>query len=200
MKDAWNERYAAAEYIYGTTPNMFLRTQLAALPTGRLLLPAEGEGRNAVHAAREGWQVDAVDFSEEGRRKALALAAHHGVADRITYTLADLAHVEFAENTYDAVALVFAHLPAPVRMRVHAACIRALKPGGTLIIEAFTPRQLGNTSGGPKSIDLLYTAEMLAGDAAGMTVRVLEERDDVDLDEGAFHRGPASVVRLVAVR
>ncbi len=199
MKDAWNERYAAAEWIYGESPNEFLRTQLATLPAGRLLLPAEGEGRNAVHAAREGWQVEAVDFSEEGRRKALALADRHGVAHSITYTLGDLAHVEFAENRYDAVALIYAHLPEHVRMHVHAACIRALRPGGTLIIEAFTPRQLGNTSGGPKSLDLLYTADLLARDAEGMIIRQLEERD-VELDEGAFHRGTASVVRLVAMR
>lgn len=215
MKSNWDERYASEDYIYGTEPNAFFREHLALLPPGRILLPADGEGRNAVYAASRGWDVHAFDQSGEGRMKALALAAARGVS--IHYDIADLAdaeafHLADSANTgidsitgvvdaavsrgaFDAVGLFFVHMPEPLRHAVHARCVAALRQGGSILLEAFTPDQLRNGSGGPKDTALLYTAELLRDDFAALDITLLEEVT-IPLDEGALHRGEACVVRL----
>ena len=196
--DFWDARYSEEAYAYGTQPNAYFRQQLDTLPPGRLLLLAEGEGRNAVYAARRGWQVTAVDFSDEGRAKALRLAIAQGV--RLDYQVADLTALGWQRpGYYDAVGLIYAHLPPDDRRAVHAAAAASLAPGGHLLLEAFGPRQLGLPSGGPKSAELLYEPAMLAGDFAGLTL--LENHEvGVVLHEGRCHAGPASVVRLRATR
>jgi SAM-dependent methyltransferase len=194
MPNQWNQRYAAAEYVYGTEPNAFFLEQLAGLPPGRMLLPAEGEGRNAVYAASLGWEVDAFDFSEEGRKKALALAEGRGV--RINYALADLASVAIVGN-YDAIGLFFVHQPAPQRRSLLERCATALAPGGVLLLEAFTPEQLRYGTGGPKDEALLVRAADLRDALEPLDIELLEERI-VPLDEGPLHRGEAAVVRLRA--
>jgi len=80
LQQFWDERYSQPEYAYGREPNVFFREQIEPLQPGRLLMPAEGEGRNGVYAARKGWVVDAFDISEKGREKALRLAEEMGVA------------------------------------------------------------------------------------------------------------------------
>lgn len=194
MKEFWNERYAETDYAYGTRPNMFLSEQLRTLQPGRLYLPGDGEGRNAVFAAREGWSVDAVDFSEAGRQKALALAAVHGVG--ITYTVADLADYVPPAEHYDAAAIIFLHLPAPLRGPVHASIAQSLKPGGTLIIEVFGKEQLEHHTGGPRNPDLLYDPDELRGDFPGMDV-LHQFTGEVHIEEGLYHSGLSSVVRFV---
>ncbi|SDY47406.1 class I SAM-dependent methyltransferase [Hymenobacter psychrophilus] len=196
--DFWDARYEAEAYAYGTEPNVYFRRQLDALPPGRLLLLAEGEGRNAVYAARKGWQVTAVDFSDEGRAKTQRLAASQGV--RLNYQVADLTDLAWQKpGYYDAIGLIYAHLPAADRQAVHAAAAASLAPGGHILLEAFTPRQLGLASGGPRQAELLYEPAQLATDFAGLTLLENEERRLV-LHEGSFHVGPASVVRLLARR
>lgn len=74
MSQFWNERYSQAEYVYGETPNVFFAAQLDKLSAGTIILPCEGEGRNAVYAASQGWEVKAFDASEAGQKKALLLA------------------------------------------------------------------------------------------------------------------------------
>lgn len=196
MQSFWNERYAEEAYAYGKAPNEFFARQLGAAPAGgRLLLPCEGEGRNAVFAASQGWRVTAFDFSASGREKCQRLAQEQGVA--VDYTVADAADYAYGSEVYDAVALIFVHLPAPLRTFVHRQVVAALKPGGRLIIEAFNPLQLGNTSGGPRTLDLLYTPELLAADFEGMEIRLLETAT-TELAEGPYHTGRADVVRLLA--
>ena len=196
--DFWDARYEAETYAYGTEPNVYFRRQLDALPPGRLLLLAEGEGRNAVYAARQGWQVTAVDFSDEGRAKTQRLAASQGV--RLDYQVADLTDLAWQKpGHYDAIGLIYAHLPAEDRQAVHAAAAASLAPGGHLVLEAFTPRQLGLSSGGPRETELLYEPAQLATDFTGLTLLENEEHRLV-LHEGSFHAGPASVVRLLAQR
>lgn len=197
MKDMWNERYTAPGYVYGTEPNEFFRAHLAARAPGRILLPAEGEGRNAVYAASQGWQVDAFDYSTAGRDKAMALAEERGVA--ISYHVADLSNAHFPEGEFDAVGLFFVHLPAALRIDVHTRCIRALKPGGLLLLEAFHPEQLDLLSGGPKNPDLLYSVAMLRADFAALHLDIAETVR-IELDEGPMHRGPAAVVRVAGIR
>jgi SAM-dependent methyltransferase len=154
MKEFWNEKYAGEEYLYGKRPNAFFREQIEKLSRGTFLFPAEGEGRNAVFAATLGWAVDAFDLSENAREKALRLADER--ACKINYFIADLAELELPENNYDAVVLCFVHLPEQIRKPFLQQVVQSLKPQGRLIMEVFSKKQLGNTTGGPKDIDLLY--------------------------------------------
>ena len=194
----WDARYEGETYAYGTEPNTYFRQQLDALPPGRLLLLAEGECRNAVYAAKRGWQVTAVDFSDEGRAKALRLAVAQGV--HLDYQVADLTALGWLRpGHYDAVGLIYAHLAPTDRQAVHAAAAASLAPGGHLILEAFSPHQLGLPSGGPRVAEMLYEPATLTADFAGLML--LENQAlGVVLHEGSFHTGPASVVRLLATR
>lgn len=191
----WDNRYAAGEYVYGTRPNRYFETQLPTMDRpGRILMLAEGEGRNAVFAAQKGWNVTAVDFSREGRRKALELAASRSVS--IDYQIADLGQFDFRNDTpWDAIGLFYAHLPPPLRIKIHQQCVAALQPGGLLMLEAFRPQQLQRTTGGPKDPDMLYTLEQLLNDFKGLeVVEALEGA--AYLEEGAGHEGLGEIVRL----
>lgn len=194
MSDFWNSRYAEPGFAYGTEPNRFFESELQSLRSGRLLLPCEGEGRNAVHAAGIGWTVDAFDLSTEGRSKCLRLAEASGV--EVDYRIADALAFDYGVARYDAIALIFAHFPPLVRKEVHRRCLDALKPGGVLLLEAFSPAQLGKSSGGPQNPELLYSEEMLRGDFSDARILKLETARVV-LDEGPYHRGPAEVIRMV---
>ena len=191
----WDERYAAPGFAYGTTPNHWLEARAGDIrPGGRVLSLGEGEGRNAVWLAEQGFSVDAVDASAVGLEKARELADRRGV--RLRTLVDDLATYRPEFNAYDALVLVFVHLPPNIRSLVHAAGARALRPGGVLIIEAFTHLQLGRPSGGPRQADLLYEVATVRSDFPGVDWLVLEEAE-VELDEGPFHRGTAAVVRGV---
>ncbi len=195
MKEFWNQRYREATYSYGTAPNEFLADQLSKLPAGRILFTAEGEGRNAVYAARQGWEVVAFDYSEAGRDKALALAAAKGVS--IDYRVADAAEVQFPPASFDAVGWIYTHLPAAITAPLFQRLLTALKPGGVLIAEVFNEGQLPYTSGGPKDTALLFSAERLRQECSGWQIDYLEEVITT-LHEGEYHQGTASVTRMVA--
>lgn len=189
----WDHRYATAEHVYGTAPNAWLAEQGARLPPAcRILSLGEGEGRNAVWLAQQGHQVEAVDGSSVGLEKARRLAGARGVS--IATTVADLAHYQPAAGAYQAVVLIFLHLPPALRAAVHAKAEAALAPGGRLILEAYTPRQLGHDSGGPKEASMLYEPATVRADFPGIEWEVLRE-EALELDEGPLHRGLAAVVR-----
>ena len=194
-RDFWNERFATPEYTYGTAPNAFLAEFLAGRTPGRLLLPAEGEGRNAVFAARLGWQVAACDFSGVARDKALRLAGEAGAV--IDYQLADLADYLPTAGGYDLVACIYMHLPPELRQTVHHRLARAVAPGGYLLLEAFAKEQLGNPSGGPQDPAMLYSIDELREDFAGLHVECAS-LEEIVLHEGARHEGTAQVIRLIA--
>lgn len=195
MQSFWNERYSAAEYAYGTHPNVFFKTCLPQIPVGNLLLPAEGEGRNAVFAARQGWQVQAFDYSEAGMQKAQALAASQGV--EISYSVYDIRSFPWETATFDAVGLFFVHVPPDLRQFLHAQVIRTLKPGGHLILEAFAPAQIQYQSGGPRDVSMLYTPELLQQDFQELEI-ILSDTLITTLEEGPYHAGTAAVTRLFA--
>lgn len=197
MKEFWNQRYGAEDYAYGIHPNAFFKAQLGRLEPGRLLLPAEGEGRNAVYAARQGWSVHGFDYSEAAREKALRLAREHGVD--IDYRLATYEEIDWPESSFDCLALIFAHVPAEKRRAYHRKLTGYLKPGGKLLLEAFAKGQLGRDSGGPKNLAMLFSREELEEDFAGLAELHIEETE-TELDEGPFHRGPAAVIRVVGRR
>lgn len=191
----WNQRYASQEFAYGIEANAFLTSTLSSLPAGRIFLPGDGEGRNAVFAARLNWDVLAVDLSEEGRNKALRLASQYNVS--LKYVVDRLENFIPQEAAFDVVGLIFLHLPPGLRGLVHQRCVDALRPGGLVVLEAFTPGQLNFSSGGPKDADLLYTADILRKDFSRLEMVSLEEKT-VILREGPYHDGEAAVVRMLA--
>ncbi|MGM0580908.1 MAG: class I SAM-dependent methyltransferase [Bacteroidota bacterium] len=197
MKEFWNERYAKNEFIYGTEPNEFLREELEQLPAGRIILPCDGEGRNAVFAAKLGWEVSAFDYSASAKEKAFALAKQERVSPH--YEVADIHEKEFKENSADVVALIYAHFPAELRKIAHQKAIKWLKPGGKLILEAFNPKQIDNDSGGPKNIEMLYSEDLLREDFKDLKIEKLEILE-TNLSEGNFHKGKADVIRLIAIK
>lgn len=194
MSSFWNERYSAKEYIYGEEPNLFFAEQLGKLTPGHIILPCDGEGRNGVYAAVQGWTVDAFDQSTEGQRKALELAGKKGV--HINYNISDAAEVTFPENSADAVAIIFAHLPPDVRKRLNKNIITWLKPGGTLILEAYNPLQLNNDTGGPKDRSMLYTEAILKEDFKDLETKLLQSLE-LNIKEGIYHDGLSNVIRFV---
>jgi 2-polyprenyl-3-methyl-5-hydroxy-6-metoxy-1,4-benzoquinol methylase len=197
MQNQWDERYARQEYIYGTEPNKFLKEQLSLLKPGRILFPAEGEGRNAVFAASLGWETDAFDQSVEGQKKAVKLATHKGV--NINYYIQSLNDWNPEPDQYDCIALIFVHLPDGLRQQVHNAVVKALKPGGTLLLEAFTLNQLPRTSGGPKTAELLFLEEQVTSDFKDLIFAEFAETQTT-LDEGPLHQGVADVIQLTAFK
>ncbi len=197
MRNFWDERYDTAEFVYGESPNTFFAKSLKEIKPGILVLPCEGEGRNAVYAASIGWNVKAFDLSEVGKQKAEQFALNKGV--RIDYQITDATTATYPDNSIDAVALVFAHLPKNARSIMHENIKRWLKPGGILIAEMFSPNQLHKSTGGPKDIEMLYTIDLLKKDFEGFTFSFLEDCD-IELDEGVYHNGPASVIRMLAIK
>jgi SAM-dependent methyltransferase len=194
----WNERYSKAEFAYGEQPNNYLKQQLETLQPGNILFPAEGEGRNAVFAAKLGWNVSAFDISIEGKNKALQLAKANNVT--IDYQVGELQTLNYQANQFDAIALIYAHFPAHVKSFYHQTLNRFLRKNGIVIFEAFSKRHLDYIArnekvGGPKDIGSLFSIEELKSDFAGYKVIELAEQE-IHLNEGEFHNGTGSVIRF----
>lgn len=194
----WNERYAAAEYVYGKAPNVFLESVAAQIPAGsRVLCLAEGEGRNAVYLAGLGHQVVAVDQSAVGLEKAQRLAAEAGV--EIETVVADLAEYPIDPASWDAIISIFCHTPADSRKILHRRAVAGLDSGGLLILEAYTPEQVELKTGGPPVVELMMCLDDLQHELTGLTFdHAAELRRDVV--EGSLHNGVGAVVQIVAVK
>ena len=189
----WDERYADKEYVYGTEPNTFLAEHADKL-TGPVLSIAEGEGRNAVFLAKSGLDVLGVDSSEVGLQKAQQLAQSKGVS--IHTEVADLAEFTPKENHYGAVISISAHLPPAIRQRLYPLLERSLKPGGVLLLEAYSENQLGKDTGGPNNIDMLMSKQKIENEFPNLHPLLLQELDR-EIHEGKFHTGIASVVQFI---
>ncbi len=193
-KNFWNERYASDKYLYGSEPNTFLVAQ-ANLLVGPVLSLSEGEGRNAVFLALLGLNVHGVDISEVALTKAKALAKLNNV--EIQTEIADLADFKPKENFYGSVISISAHLPISIRTNLYPLVEACLKPGGIIILEAYSEGQLARNTDGPKDADMLMTAEKLKNEFPNcqpILIRELERQ----VSEGEGHTGLASVVQFVA--
>lgn len=191
----WDERYSNKNYVYGKEPNRFFQEQLSSVfPIGKLFLPGEGEGRNAVYAASLGWQVDAFDQSSVAMQKAKKLAEINGV--NFNYSIVDLLEFKPKINFYDCVAIIYVHLSTEFRNEFHKNIIDSLKPGGRIIVELFSKNQFGKNSGGPQNLEILYSLEEVKNDFKELRVLLLEEKN-VFLREGDKHSGEASVIQFV---
>jgi hypothetical protein len=193
-EDFWNERYAAGDYLYGTEPNAFL-AEHAHLLHDPVLSLSEGEGRNAVFLASRGLRVLGVDCSVVGLQKAQALAGARGVT--IETEVADLAVFEPRENHFGSVVSISGHLPSSIRKRLYPLIERALTPGGTVLLEAYSERQLQNSTGGPKNIDMLMTVDKVRREFPNL-VPLLAREIEREVVEGEGHTGMAAVVQFIA--
>ena len=191
----WNERYATNEYVYGTEPNSFL-AEHAKLLTGPVLSLCEGEGRNAVFLASLGLDVLGVDNSDVGLAKAQKLAAAKGV--KIRTEVADLAAYDLPESYFGSVVSIFAHLPSAIRRRLYPLVERSLKPGGILLLEAYTLAQLPKTTGGPKDPDMLMSASGLRQEFPHCEVILARELDRLIAEGGHRLGGVGSVIQFIA--
>ena len=197
--DRWNDRYSTNEFAYGEQPNNYLKEQLTPLDTGTILFPAEGEGRNAVFAAKLGWKVSAFDISTQGKNKAVQLAIHNQVS--IDYQVGELQDLNYKAGQFDAIALIYAHFPSSIKSTYHKTLSHYLCKGGLVIFEAFSKKHLhyiaaNEKVGGPKEIDMLFSIEEIKADFEDYEIIVLEEKE-IELNEGLFHNGLGSVIRCV---
>ena len=194
-KAMWDERFSKAEPVYGHEPNSYVKAQVSRLKPGmKILVPADGYGRNGVWLAKQGFQVHTIDLSPVGVERARKAAQAANV--EVKMEVADLASWNWPVYEYDAIVTIFFHLPSQTRARIHGSMVKALKPGGIIILQAFSPEQLRYTSGGPKQVDMLYTSELLRRDFAGTEALELEEKV-VHLEEGHMHSGSGAVVQGV---
>ena len=197
MKDFWNQRYAADAFAYGTKPNDFLVQNLNLLPKGKILFVAEGKGRNAVFAAKNGFDVSAFDYSEAGREKALQLAQEKGVT--IDYLVSDVLALPYEQESFDALIFIFAHFPVEIRKEAHLKLLHLLKPRGKILFEAFGKGQINYASGGPKDIQMLFSEEEVRNEFPNVTFDHLST-DKTALHEGLFHQGEGFVVRFIGTK
>lgn len=191
----WNSRYSQEEYVYGQEPNIFFSETLQSLDSGKILLPADGEGRNGVYAAMLGWEVTSFDASTAGQYKAEQLARQKGV--ELNYQIHTYQSFESSPNYYDSCALIYSHIHPDQRKKFHQKLRDWLKVGATIILEAFNKEQLTRTSGGPKDPDMLYHEEMLRSDFYYCSDVNIENKI-IQLSEGKHHVGEASVIRMIA--
>jgi SAM-dependent methyltransferase len=194
--ERWEARFSAAEYIFGTAPNAFLAAQKPLLPQfGRALAVADGEGRNGVWLAEQGLEVLSLDFSPTAQAKARALAQARNVA--IATELADATRWRWPHAAFDVIVVIFTQFANPSeRSQMFAGIRKALTPGGLLLMQGYTPRQLQYGTGGPKQIENLYTRGLLQSEFASFSELQIEERD-CDMQEGSAHAGMSAVIELV---
>jgi SAM-dependent methyltransferase len=192
----WDERYREAGYYYGTAPNEFLQQRAELIrAAGDVLCLGEGEGRNAVFLAEQGYSVVAVDQSAIGLQKAERLAAAKGV--HVTTVVADLADYRIEPAGWDGIVSIWCHLPRPLRTDVHRQVVTGLRSGGVLLLESYTPAQLRHGTGGPRTVDLLPTLQELREELQGLKFVHAIECERV-VREGKAHTGLSAVVQIVA--
>jgi len=195
----WNERFAGRDYKYGTEPADFLRREAHRIPAGGTVLSvAEGEGRNAVWLAQQGFYVIAMDGAPNAVEKAQRLAADRGVS--VDVQLADILALDWDATQYDAVIGIFIQFASrPKQEEIAAGMMRAVRPGGLILLHGFAPRQVGYGTGGPPNPEQMYTEDLMRDWFADFEILTLRDYD-AEIAEGTGHRGRAALVDLVAQR
>jgi hypothetical protein len=192
-KEEWDSRYATTNLAYGSKPNEFLVQSLKTEKPGSILFPGEGEGRNSLWAAKKDWDVSAFDFSSEAKKK--AERSYYANKVRVNYTISDALDFRPTQQ-FDAIALIFFHLPSSQRATFYQRCYSWLKPNGILIMECFHAEQIGRFSGGPKNPDLFHSIDELKVEFAHLHFDTLS-KEEVTLNEGPLHQGRAIVIRAL---
>lgn len=193
----WNRRFEAEGFLFGTEPNTWLREHAGVWkPGARVLSVADGEGRNSVWLARRGLQVDAFDLSDVAVRKARAFAEREGV--QVNFAVADIATLAWPQEVYDGVVVVFIQFAPPeLRARIFEGVARSLKPGGVLVLQGYTPRQVEYRTGGPGVASHMYTQALLREAFGALEIGELREYE-AELAEGTGHKGRSALIGMVA--
>ena len=192
--DKWDERYSVDEYVYGKEPNLFLKQNYKVIPKGNVLCVADGEGRNGVLLAKQGYSVTSIDFSPKAIGKIDKLAQKNSVS--IKTVCADLLNYDFGNNKFDGIVSIYSHFNANDTNRLHTKYFNALKLNGIFLLEAFAKEQLPLDTGGPKNIELLYNTEDIQNSFPYGKIELLK-KDVVYIHEGDLHDGKAVVVRAI---
>ncbi|MGZ3309414.1 MAG: class I SAM-dependent methyltransferase [Xanthobacteraceae bacterium] len=195
--ERWEDRYRVPDYVFGKEPNYFLVSCKALLPrSGKVLAVADGEGRNGIWLAEQGLEVLSLDFSPAAQQKARALAKQRGVT--LTVAQADVHTWDYPEAAFDVVVEIFTQFSTPAeRAKKWAGMRKALKRGGLLIIQGYTPKQLQYGTGGPKQVENLYTRAMLEEAFRDFRdMKIVEE--EIEIYEGTSHGGMSAVINLTA--
>jgi SAM-dependent methyltransferase len=186
-REDWDRRYAAVENLWAARPNRFLVAEVAALPPGRALDLASGEGQNAIWLAGIGWDVTAVDYSEVAIAKARARAERDGMEAR--FVCADLMSYVPEAGAFDLVLLLYLHIPPDQRRTALARATDALAPGGTFLLIGHDLTNMTEGVGGPSDPSIHVTPDEIVAELPGLEIakaeRVLrdvagEERDAID--------------------
>jgi SAM-dependent methyltransferase len=196
-REAWEQRYGVEHYLFGTEPNDFLRDSVAQLPRGAALCLAEGEGRNAVFLAEQGYAVHSVDLTAAGVAKTRKLAHDRGVT--VHAETGDLATYDLGTARWDLIVSIFAHIDPEARRHLHRRVTAALKPGGVFLLEAYRPEQVGRGTGGPPTTATTMTLDALTDELAGLELVHAAELDRPVI-EGPGHTGVGAVVQVIARR
>ena len=191
----WDERYGSHDYMYGKEPNDFLKQNIDRLPVGSVMCLADGEGRNSVFIAATGRTTWSVDLSTQGPIKTKRLAVERNV--EVTAESADLSNYDLGESRWDGIVSIFAHMPKDVREDLHRRVVKALKPGGVFLLEAYTPAQVGRGTGVPQDASLTMKLHDLLTELSQLTIELGQEIER-DVIEGTGHTGRASVVQIIA--
>lgn len=139
----WNERFKRKEFALGKEPNPFLKKYIHLLPKGKALDIASGEGRNAVFLAQQGFEVDAMDISGKGLKKAQKLAREQGV--KIKTFLVDLDQYQIEKERYDLIANFYY-----LKRRLIPRIKKGIKKGGRVVFETYLLEHRTFGTGGPK--------------------------------------------------
>lgn len=193
----WDERFSQPDYVFGEAPNAFLARQSDRLKGYRTALSiADGEGRNGVWLAEQGLAVTSMDASPVGLEKARKLAEKRGVV--LDMQLADIADYAWPDASFDVVVGIFFQFASPpLREAIFSGMIKALAPGGLLLLEGYGPKQIEYKTGGPRILENLYTEELLREHFASLDIVELRAYD-AEIDEGSGHSGLSALVDLVA--
>ncbi|WP_420552579.1 class I SAM-dependent methyltransferase [Tenacibaculum aiptasiae] len=199
MKDFWNERYNDNEWAYGKAPNTYIKEKLPLFNAGKVLFPAEGEGRNAVYAATLGWNVSAFDYSLKGKEKADKLAQLNNVT--INYKVQAFLDEKYKQDEFDMICLTFVHFEPKIKAEMHKRLNSYLKKGGYIILEAFSKehREINKKNpkvGGPSSEEEMYSLEEIKRDFSNYEIIELKNKNTY-LQEGLYHIGNSAVIRFI---
>ena len=195
MNDMWDKRYSDKNFFYGTEPNDFLRWNVANFPAGgKILMLAEGEGRNAIFLAKHGFNVTAVDWSEVGLKKLVNWAEKEGVT--VETICSDVNQFDFGTNAWDGIVSIWFHLASRDRPAIYTRCVKALKSRGVFLLEAYTTKQIKFKTGGPSDPDMLPNLQELNNHLSQLQIMSAADLER-DIQEGEGHRGRSAVVQFL---
>jgi SAM-dependent methyltransferase len=167
-KEKWNRKYAEKELLWPESESLVLREETAELSPGRALDLAAGEGRNAIHLARNGWEVRAVDFSEVAVERGRQMAEREALP--IEWLTADLNRYTPPAGEFDLVMIFYLHMPWSEMERVLRRAAEAVAPGGLFLLVGHDRQNLGRCAGGPQDPQVLYRAEDVAALLEGFSI------------------------------